>query len=77
LAPFLVVTILLFASPAFAQRCDIPREARDIWRCENGFVIGPENVIIRLPIPETDPEALYNAGVEAAQREDWRVEEHS
>lgn len=55
------------------QRCDIPREARDIWHCENGFVIGPENVIIRLPIPETDPEALYNAGVEAARREDWRV----
>jgi hypothetical protein len=64
-------TVLIF--PAHAQRCDIPREARDIWRCENGFVIGPENVIIRLPIPETDPEALYNAGIEAAQREDWRV----
>jgi hypothetical protein len=61
------------AAQAQRTRCDLPREARDIWRCENGFVIGPENVIIRLPIPETDPEALYNAGLEAAQREDWRV----
>lgn len=62
------------ASPALGQRgCDIPAQARDIWRCENGFVIGPENVIIRLPIAETDPEALYRAGVEAANRKDWRV----
>jgi hypothetical protein len=63
----------LTASPAQAQRCDIPREARDIWRCDDGFVVGAENVIIRLPIPETDPETLFNAGLEAAQREDWRV----
>ncbi|MDX2275887.1 MAG: hypothetical protein NW206_10595 [Hyphomonadaceae bacterium] len=70
-----MVVGLGFSYPASAQspRCDIPRAARDIWRCENGFVIGPENVIIRLPIPETDPEALYNAGIEAAGREDWRV----
>jgi hypothetical protein len=61
------------AASAQSSRCEIPREARDIWRCERGFVIGPENVIIRLPIPETDPEALYNAGIEAAEREDWRV----
>jgi hypothetical protein len=69
----LVAAATLLATPAQAQRCDIPREARDIWRCENGFVVGPENVIIRLPIPETDPETLFNAGLEAAQREDWRV----
>src|SRR4051794_13442673 len=55
------------------QSCDIPREAHDIWHCDHGFVIGPENVIIRLPIPETDPEALYQAGLEAANRQDWRV----
>ncbi|MDX2275886.1 MAG: hypothetical protein NW206_10590 [Hyphomonadaceae bacterium] len=61
------------AADAQSTRCEIPRAARDIWRCENGFVIGPENVIIRLPVPETDPEALYNAGIEAAGREDWRV----
>lgn len=61
------------AADAQSTRCEIPRAARDIWRCENGFVIGPENVIIRLPIPETDPDALYNAGIEAAGREDWRV----
>lgn len=67
------VLALAPAASAQTQRCEIPREARDIWHCENGFVIGPENVIIRLPIPETDPEALYNAGVEAAQRQDWRV----
>jgi len=72
-AAIIAVAVTVFGSPAYAQRCDIPREARDIWRCENGFVIGPENVIIRLPIPETDPEALYNAGIEAAQREDWRI----
>lgn len=76
LIPLLVTLFLLVvATPASAQstRCEIPREARDIWRCERGFVIGPENVIIRLPIPETDPEVLYNAGIEAAGREDWRV----
>jgi len=72
-AATLAAAALLTATPAQAQRCDIPREARDIWRCENGFVVGAENVIIRLPIPETDPEALYNAGLEAARREDWRV----
>ncbi|MDX2275888.1 MAG: tetratricopeptide repeat protein [Hyphomonadaceae bacterium] len=71
----LATLLLTVTAPASAQstRCDIPREARGVWRCENGFVIGPENVIIRLPIPETDPEALYNAGIEAAGREDWRV----
>src|SRR5690348_1882754 len=53
-------------------RCDIPAAARNVWRCDHGFVIGPENVIIRFPIPETDAEALYNAGVEAAGRQDWR-----
>jgi hypothetical protein len=68
-----VVALLIATDAAAQQRCEIPREARDIWRCENGFVIGPENVIIRLPIPETNPEALYNAGIEAAQSEDWRV----
>jgi hypothetical protein len=73
LALALAYSIWLAPADAAAQRCDIPREARGVWRCENGFVIGPENVIIRLPIPETDPEALYNAGIEAAQREDWRV----
>jgi hypothetical protein len=72
-AATVVATASLFVTPAEAQRCDVPREARDIWRCENGFVIGPENVIVRLPIPETDPELLFNAGIEAAQREDWRV----
>jgi hypothetical protein len=66
-------SLWLAPGEAVAQRCEIPREARGVWRCERGFVIGPENVIIRLPIAETDPEALYNAGVEAAQREDWRV----
>ncbi len=67
--------VIAWSPEAEAQstRCEIPRAARDIWRCENGFVIGPEDVIIRLPIPETDPEALYNAGIEAAGREDWRV----
>lgn len=72
-AASIAVAVSMFASPAFGQRCDIPREARGVWRCENGFVIGPENVIVRLPIPEADPEALYNAGIEAAQRQDWRV----
>src|SRR3954470_15129038 len=61
------------AAPAATNRCDIPREARDLWHCDQGFVIGPENVIVRLPILETDPEALYQAGLEAANREDWRV----
>lgn len=60
--------------PAAAQPgCDIPEEARTIWRCASGFVVGPEDVIVRLPIPETDPEALYRAGIEAAEREDWRA----
>ncbi len=74
-AVLVAVATIAAMSSADAQRtrCDIPREARVVWHCENGFVIGPENVIIRLPIPETDPEALYNAGLEAAQREDWRL----
>lgn len=75
LAALMGAIVIAWSPEADAQstRCEIPREARDIWRCERGFVIGPENVIIRLPIPETDPEALYNAGIEAAGREDWRV----
>jgi hypothetical protein len=70
-----LATGCLWAAAASAQttRCDIPREVRDIWHCDHGFVIGPENVIIRLPIPETDAEALYQAGLEAARREEWRV----
>lgn len=68
-----VLALTPVASAQQTRSCDIPNEARDIWHCESGFVIGPEDVIIRLPIPETDPEALYNAGVEAAEREDWRV----
>lgn len=72
-ALFAALLIGSVSSASAQQRCEIPREARDIWRCENGFVIGPENIIVRLQIGESDPEALYNAGLEAAQREDWRI----
>jgi hypothetical protein len=59
-----------------AQReagCDIPAVARDIWRCRDGWVIGPQNEIVRLPIAERDAETLYRAGLAAAERADWRA----
>src|SRR5262245_52637988 len=68
-----IISTVLLTSPAAAQRCDIPREARDVWHCDHGFITGPGNTIVRFPISEADPEALYNAGYAAAQREDWRV----
>jgi hypothetical protein len=62
------------AAPAGAApaRCAIPREARDIWRCGDGFIVGPDDAVIRAAT-RTDAEGSYRAGLEAAERGDWRA----
>lgn len=64
--------IVSFCGTAQAS-LEIPSAAQGIWKKENGFVVGPEGVIVRLPIPENDPEALYNAGINAAGKSDWKA----
>lgn len=61
-------------APAEAQSdCQIPPGTQDIVRCENGFAIGPGDIVVGFPIADTEPEAFYTAGLAAANREDWRA----